>query len=229
MSGTDVAGADTDLPGEGPEGDAAPGAAGADGSRRQARRQERERQREAQLAARRRVESRSRWRRLLIWGGAAAGTALALGLLVYWLVSPGSTGAVQTFAIQGQLHIARGQTHPPYNSTPPTSGWHYADAVAPPGVHTQPIPNEVQVHNLEHGEVMVQYDCPEACPETVTALEAIVRTYPKKVLLAPYPGIGRRIALTSWGKLAYLDRVDEPFIRGFIAQNKDKAPEFFPD
>ena len=47
--------------------------------------------------------------------------------------------------------------------------------------------------------------------------------------MAPYPGIGRRIALTSWGKLAYLDAVDEAFIRRFIAENKDKGPEVFPD
>ena len=112
-------------------------------------------------------------------------------------------------------------------------GWHYGDAVAPPGISREPILNEIQVHNLEHGEIMVQYDCPQECPEIVSKLEAIVRSYPKKVILAPYPGIfeasQKRIALTAWTKLVYLDDVDEAFIRKFIRNNKDKAPEFFPD
>ncbi|MGH2350531.1 MAG: DUF3105 domain-containing protein [Chloroflexota bacterium] len=204
----------------------APVAGGRDGaSRRDARRL----RRQQQLEARQRLEAAERRKRRLIWAGGIAVAVLALAGLVYWLVSPQPGPPVQSFPIQGRAHIGRGQEHPPYNSTPPTSGWHFADAVAPPGIHTEPIPNEVQVHNLEHGEVMIQYDCPSGCPEMVSQLEAIVRSYPSKVLLAPYPGIGRPIALTSWGKLAYLDDVNEPFIRRFIAQNKDKAPEFFPD
>jgi hypothetical protein len=209
---------------------AAPAAAETPGeSRRGARRREREQQREAQAAARRKLEARSRQRRLAIWVGSALAGLAAIGLLAWWLIAPGSRSGIQTFPIQGAVHVPRGQTHPPYNSTPPTSGWHYADAVAPPGISASPIPNEVQVHNLEHGEIMIQYDCPSGCPETVAALEAIVRTYSKKVVLAPYPGIGHPIALTAWGKLAFLDKVDEAFIRRFIAEQKNKGPEVFPD
>jgi hypothetical protein len=200
--------------------------------RRAARRQ----QREAQIEARQRLARRELWRRRMLWVAGIGAGIVALGLLVFWLVSPytgGAVGGVQSFPIQGQLHIARGQTHPPYNSTPPTSGWHYADAVAPAGVSAQPIPDEVQVHNLEHGEIVIQYDCADGCPDTVSALERIVRTYPKKVVLAPRPGmsaaVGRPIALTAWGRLAYLDTADEAFIRRFIADRKDKGPEVFPD
>jgi hypothetical protein len=202
--------------------------------RRAARRQERE----AQIEARQRLARRERWRRRMLWGAGIGAGIVALGLLVFWLMTPvlnsGRTvGGVQSFLIQGQIHIARGQTHPPYNSTPPTSGWHYGDAVAPPGVSAQPIPDEVQVHNLEHGEIVIQYDCAEGCPDTISALERIVRSYPKKVVLAPRPGmsavVGRPIALTAWGKLAYLDTADETFIRRFIADRKDKGPEVFPD
>jgi hypothetical protein len=198
--------------------------------RRAARRREREQQREAQVAARRRLEQQAQRRRVFFWAAGIGAGVVALGLLVWWLAAPPSRGGgIQTFPIQGQIHVPRGQSHPPYNSMPPTSGWHWADAVAPPGVHTEPIPNEEQVHNLEHGEIMIQYDCPSGCQPMVDALAAIVRTYPKKVVLAPYPGIGRPIALTAWGKLAYLDQVDEGFIRRFIADRKDKGPEVFPD
>ena len=92
----------------------------------------------------------------------------------------------------------------------------------------------MQVHNLEHGEIMVQYDCPQGCPEVLSKLEEIVRSYPKKVILAPYPGIveasgDKRIALTAWTKLVYVDEANEDYIRKFIRNHKDKAPEFFPD
>ena len=148
-----------------------------------------------------------------------------------WAMQPSAVGAgdIQEFPIQGRTHIQRGQSHPAYNSTPPTSGWHYADQVASPGVHAEAIPNEVQVHNLEHGEVMVQYDCPTGCPDTVAELERIVKTYPRKVVLAPYPGLGRPISLTSWGRLTYLDTPDEATIRAFVKAYKDKGPEYFPD
>ncbi|HEX2186008.1 MAG TPA: DUF3105 domain-containing protein [Chloroflexota bacterium] len=201
-----------------------------DGLDRAARRELRRQKRLAAQETKGRLVARQRQRRRLLWGGVLLLALLGLGALIYWLVTPDQ--GVQSFPIQGRMHINRGAPHPPYNSKPPTSGWHYADAVAPPGVSEQPIPDEVQVHNLEHGEVMIQYDCPggrSGCPEMVAQLEAIVRTYPKKVILAPYPGIGQPIALTAWGKLAYLKEVDEAFIRDFIARYKDKGPEFFPD
>jgi hypothetical protein len=194
------------------------------------RRQQRRQRRESQVEARRRIEAQERRRRQLMWAGGALLVVAFLGALVLWLSgSFGDQSAVQTLANQGSVHIQRGQNHPPYNSKPPTSGWHYADAVAPWGISANAIPDEVQVHNLEHGGIMVQYDCPSGCPDMVSKLENIVRSYPSKVVLAPYPGIGRPIALTSWTKLAYLDDVDEGFIRKFIADNKNKAPEQVPD
>ena len=189
--------------------------------------------REAALAQRERMEAAERRRRRLIWIGVAVAAIAALGALSWWLFGPTNEPQVQTLAYQGQTHIQRNDSHPPYNSVPPTSGWHWGDAVAPPGISREPIPNEMQVHNLEHGEIMVQYDCPQGCPEIISKLEDIVRSYPKKVILAPYPGLfdhsKNRIALTAWMKLVYVNDVDEAFIRKFIRNNKDKAPERFPD
>jgi hypothetical protein len=166
---------------------------------------------------------------LYLGGGAALIAVIAASVL--WALQPASVGfgVLQEFPIQGRTHIQRAQNHPAYNSTPPTSGWHYGDQVASHGIHAEPVPNEVQVHNLEHGEIMVQYDCPSGCPDTLAALERIVKSYPKKVILAPYPGMGKPIALTSWGRLKYLNTPDETAIRAFIAAYKDKGPEFFPD
>jgi hypothetical protein len=76
------------------------------------------------------------------------------------------------FPDQGNLHVAGPDTpHEKYNSDPPTSGPHLP-YIAPWGVHTRPIPRELQVHNLEDGGVVVQYNCD--CPDIVAKLRDIV-------------------------------------------------------
>jgi hypothetical protein len=115
---------------------------------------------------------------------------------------------------QGNRHIQSAtDPHEPYNSDPPTSGPHLP-YIAPWGVHTRPIPLELQVHNLEDGGVVVQYNC--ECPEIVEKLTAIVRSYDKFVILAPYPKMAPRIALTAWTRIDTLQELDERRIRRFI-------------
>jgi hypothetical protein len=115
---------------------------------------------------------------------------------------------------QGNVHIPTpSYPHPPYNSDPPTSGSHVS-WLAPWGIHSVPVPKEVQVHNLEDGGVVVQYNCD--CPEIQARLRAIVERYPTQVILAPYPGMDRRIALTAWGRIDKFDELDEARIVRFI-------------
>jgi hypothetical protein len=114
----------------------------------------------------------------------------------------------------GNRHISSERDpHEPYNSEPPTSGPHLP-YIAPWGVHTRPIPPELQVHNLEDGGVLVQYNCD--CPEVVTKLRALVERYDKHVILAPHPTMKSRIALTAWTRLETLDDVDDKRITRFI-------------
>jgi hypothetical protein len=120
----------------------------------------------------------------------------------------------EKFPDLGNLHIqSASDPHVPYNSEPPTSGPHLP-YIAPWGIHTRPITPELQVHNLEDGGVMVQYNC--TCPELVERLKAIVGRYDRYVILAPYPGMTPRIALTAWTRLDRLDEVDERRIVRFI-------------
>src|SRR5262249_3702264 len=72
----------------------------------------------------------------------------------------------------------------------------------------------LQVHNLEDGGVVVQYNC--ECSELVERLKKIVQGYDKHVILAPYPSMKPRIALTAWTRIDTLDDFDERRIRRFI-------------
>jgi hypothetical protein len=117
---------------------------------------------------------------------------------------------------QGNLHIQTERVpHVPYNSDPPTSGPHLS-YLAPWGIHTTPVSKELQVHNLEDGGVMVQYHCPQGCPELVEKLRGIVSSYRDKVILAPYPGMRTRIALTAWRRIDAFEDFDEARIQRFI-------------
>jgi hypothetical protein len=115
---------------------------------------------------------------------------------------------------QGNLHIATETTpHEPYNSDPPTSGPHLP-YLAPWGIHTRPVPKELQVHNLEDGGVVVQYSC--ECPDVVARLGAIVKPHDRFVILAPVPSMKSRIALTAWTRIETMDQLDEARVKRFI-------------
>ena len=129
----------------------------------------------------------------------------------------------------GNRHVKTAEEpHVPYNSEPPTSGPHLA-YLAPWGIHTSPVIKELQVHNLEDGGVMVQYNCPSGCPDLVEKLAAIVREYPEHVILAPYPGMKTRIALTAWTRIDTFDEFDASrvsrFIKAYRGIDHHKGPE----
>jgi len=155
-----------------------------------------------------------RGNRIWLWvGGAAVAAAIVAGLYAY---QAAGTQPGVSLPDQGNLHVQTlNEPIPPYNSEPPTSGPHLP-YIAPWGIHTEPIPRQLQVHNLEDGGVMVQYNCPDGCPDLVAKLKAIVSGYEHQVILAPYPGMKTRIALTAWTKLDAFDEFDEKRIRRFI-------------
>ncbi len=143
---------------------------------------------------------------VVIVGGLAA-------LLVVALLTPMPGELVSS---QGNAHITEAQMGQfAYNSFPPTSGPHLGN-LASWGVHDEPIPNELQVHNLEDGGVIVHYDCPDGCPDLVAQLRAVVERYREGVILEPYPEMEARIALTAWQRIDQFDQFDEERIVRFI-------------
>lgn len=145
---------------------------------------------------------------------------LTLIFLIGPLVSPSGIvaengkGPGKSIPSMGNDHIASiDAPHAPYNSSPPTSGPHVG-FVARWGIHKTPIPNELQVHNLEDGGVAIQYNCSD-CPDLISKLEKIAKRY-NRIILAPYPDMDSKIALTAWGKIDELSEFDEGRITRFI-------------
>lgn len=132
----------------------------------------------------------------------------------------------------GNKHLENStDVHEEYNSLPQTSGSHLGGK-APWGVSDQPIPDELQLHNLEDGGVAIQYNCQanentqdnatqsaqkqDECNTLIANLSGIAKRYPEKVLMAPYPKLDTKIALTAWTRIEKFNDFDSDRIQKFI-------------
>lgn len=122
----------------------------------------------------------------------------------------------ESVASQGNKHLKSAEEqHESYNTTPPTSGPHIGGK-ANWGVHDTQIPDELQVHNLEDGGVIVHYDPAQVDETTIQTLAGIVSGYNEKVILEPYANLETPIVLTAWTRIDKLSTLDEQRIKDFI-------------
>ena len=156
----------------------------------------------------------------------------------YLLSSQNSKPKETTLGIQhsnqGQEHIAQGKKHEAYNSDPASSGPHYNDASAPAqwGVYTQEVPEEVFIHNEEHGGVIVTYNPTLLPADQLKKLQALfVPPYsnksftPIKAIVTPRAKDTHAIELASWTWTLNLDKYDEATLMKFYFQHEGKSPE----
>lgn len=132
------------------------------------------------------------------------------------------------FSEMGKEHVSETPPLEEYNSLPPTSGPHYAQQTNW-GIHKEPIAEGYQVHNLEHGGILMQYK-PGLDPNIIKRLEGVGEDYNwKKIILAPNPSLDKWIALTAWERLDTFDDFEETRIRAFIDSYRNRGPENVPD
>ena len=112
-----------------------------------------------------------------------------------------------------------------YNSDPPTSGMH-SPTYERCGMFDSPLPDEVQVHNLEHGFVLVQYnETDEGFIDQLTDATENLPGWPNYYILAPNQEMEHKIALTAWGGLAYIEEVDNVLMNDFAKAYRGRGPE----
>jgi hypothetical protein len=129
---------------------------------------------------------------------------------------------------EGQGHVSDG-TPVAYKNNPPSSGPHASSLAY--GKYRTEQPRERWVHSLEHGGVVVLYNCPGGCDETRARLEGLFdalepdETGKKRLVVAPDARIPTRVAAIAWTWLLELEEADTATIGCFIAARKGKAPE----
>jgi hypothetical protein len=159
---------------------------------------------------------------------AAAGVVLVAAFGIF-LANRGTavSGPGEHFPIQSRDHIAVGAAHPAYNSDPPTGGWHY-DTPWNPGFYDQPVADETLVHNLEHGYIVISYDCSKLadCEGAKAQIRQLMqRNNNWKLVAVPRKNADAAIALTAWGWLEKLNGYDDAKMTAFIDAWRDQGPE----
>jgi hypothetical protein len=133
------------------------------------------------------------------------------------------------FTAQQSDHITFLQTARTYNSNPPTSGQHWNEpGVAPTtwGIKSQPLADEILVHNLEHGGIVAHYRPGDELAQQ--ELEQFLKgqpNFPTGYILAPRNNLPSRVTLTAWEYLLGLFVIDQQQMRAFISQHYDQGPE----
>ena len=123
----------------------------------------------------------------------------------------------ESFASQGAEHITEiNVAHPAYNSTPPTSGWHVG-RLANWGSYDFVIPDELVLHNMEDGGVILwyPYGAPDENAAHIEQLEAVGRGF-ERVIIAPREDLETTYALTAWQRRQTFETFDEEGMRAFL-------------
>lgn len=180
----------------------------------------------SQKEMRRRKRSRRQIISRLFWIALAALVLAGLGYALWQLARPKLGVAV---AKMGSPHIQVQDQHEPYNSDPPTSGPHLAQP-AEAGFYDEALSDEQLVHNLEHGYVVIWYNC-SGIEETACAAFKIQirnlmdRAGSRKLIAVPRSSLPGAIAATTWGRLYQPATFDPDDLLTFIKQFRYKAPE----
>ena len=153
--------------------------------------------------------------------------------------------------VEAANHIVSGQAK--YSSDPPTSGPHYnlrGQAPLTWGFYAQPYPPEYWLHNLEHGGVVILYQCPQpetkpggarlidhplSCPDNQAPVQEFMSLAPKdtlfkevKIVATPYSVPGHRFAIVAWGWRVFMDSWDSDLAEKFYEAHVDNGPEQIP-
>ena len=214
----------------------------------------------SQIRAERRSRSNSRRRRkrtaLLALGGVFAVFIIFALVFQQGLVNQdaqiggsrgtyNSGGPVPEDPDDGRNHVRDGEVpETPYSVIPATSGPHwntlgsqesgFESAPAGWGPYPRALPDQVLIHNLEHGGIGMHYDptqCgEEQCQQFVDEFSRIAKEWTENetytgFVISPYPGMESPITLTAWRHHLRLDEVDEPRILEFVNAYYDRGYE----
>jgi len=186
------------------------------------------------------------------WMLIAIGTVIVFAGGLYFAKQSAAPSPGTFYASEGRTHVPVGK-RVTYKTNPPTSGDHYADWTRP-GVYDAPrYPDENLVHSLEHGYIIISYNCAlgadtgkttsgkqgtesaslsdpawksKDCTDLKKQLAAVAEEKKLfKLIVIPRPNMPYRIALTAWSRLDTMDTFDKTRIVRFIDAFRNNGPE----
>lgn len=132
---------------------------------------------------------------------------------------------------EGSTHVAACSVTA-YQTVPPSSGSHYP--VWPVAkAYSQPVLWGFLMHALEHGAIVVGYNCPTGCDDEVAAVQAWMSglTDPScgdelaRVILAPDPTLDVRWAASAWTWTLRACAFDVATFQQFFTEHYDQGKE----
>jgi hypothetical protein len=139
-------------------------------------------------------------------------------------IGPADEGieGVEAFRVDSNAHTEENLTYEP---APPTGGEHYPVPATCGFYESDPPPDEMLVHDIEHGAVWIAYD-PDLDDAQKSALSTLVAQQ-AKVTATPYPDLDAALFVTAWARQLRLDSVDDTRLLQFIEtyRNSSNAPE----
>ncbi len=200
-------------------------------------REEERRERRDQILARqdeafRNADRRAMRRSLIIWGAVGAVVlvvAAGLGWAVWEATRPLPGESV---ADEGRAHVEVG-TPIQYETYPPASGPHYP-AAAPWEFFDEAIPPGFWVHNLEHGGIVLLYNCQANCDSLKEQLRGLYGKFPTskygypKLVVVPDKQIAGELTALAWDRRLVQITYDEDTLYRFYVALLDQGPEDAP-
>lgn len=134
---------------------------------------------------------------------------------------------------EGFCHVEDG-AEVEWAAEPPTSGDHSVVWEGWGEKIGSPVPRSRWIHNLEHGGVVLLYNCPESapCDEEIGVLERVIGECPDlRILLTPDPLLHAgevdppRFAAVSWTWVYETDAPDLDTLACFVEQHEGQGRE----
>jgi len=177
-----------------------------------------------------------RRRRSLMWNSIVLGGLVVLvGAVVWYMFAnarPGPLPGEELIADEGRGHAEVGAALT-FNHYPPSSGTHYSTS-ARWGVYTEPVPEGLFVHNLEHGGVVFLYHCAEPCPELEKQFDDLYASAPpdstfneRRILVTPYDAakMPAPIVALAWNHQVNLAQFDADLLLRWYRRFVNRGPE----
>ena len=146
----------------------------------------------------------------------------------------GCTAVVQNWVNEGEWHVDE-STAVTYCTKPPSSGNHYPFWAAY-ATYDKPVKYGYLVHALEHGAVVVFYQCASgACKTVQSKLQKVIDARPvdplctppvaRRIILVPDPALDVAIAASAWQWTYRAPCLDETSLAAFIDAHYAKSSE----